>query len=298
MSNAIKSKVFLFIFLLICTSLIPLSAHSAPEVSANIKTLKGAIKILRHKSSKPELAHKGAELFTGDKLIAGDNSDCTIAFTDKSIVKLYSNSEFQLNPIKPKDKKTQSLLLFLGKVGVKAVKTINDKRKFAVITSNAVAGVRGTDFTVAAGEDGTSFVGVNSGNVELFSEHGTKTVNDNKEITVKSIGDTFKLKTLDNSRNWNSWMENRKSYLLENGDKIAKRLHMGINSQNNQAKDLLNKQKKYKQDLKKIKDNKKNPITSGDNPEKNQLDDFELGKTLHRLIGTTNNLADLGSQLM
>jgi len=87
-----------------------------------------------------------------------------ITLPDGSALRLGDNTIFQLEASKPKKEKGASFSVLLGKAWAK-VKTVSGQQNFEVKTKTAVAGVRGTVFSVLAQQDTATTVKVFEGEV-------------------------------------------------------------------------------------------------------------------------------------
>ncbi|MBI3549383.1 MAG: FecR domain-containing protein [Elusimicrobia bacterium] len=116
---------------------------------------------------------QGYVLAPGDEIKTERGSRAVLTFEDGSKVEIGSDSQFTLDEAKPE--KSQMKLSF-GFLKAWVVKTV--KQRFTVRTPTAVCSVRGTEFGVNVGRDGTS-------NVELFK--GLLAVGDTKgnEVLLK-----------------------------------------------------------------------------------------------------------------
>ncbi len=99
-------------------------------------------------------AQKGVQLYPGDAVVTGANSNAQIRMTDDTLLWLHPNSRLKIDDYlytqKPGGKDTVALQLVKG-----AVRTAtgmigqNKKESFGITTLNAVIGIRGTDFETA-----------------------------------------------------------------------------------------------------------------------------------------------------
>ena len=85
------------------------------------------------------------------------------------------------NTVKNREGDSVNLSLQKGALSCKIQKLTSSGSQFQVFTPNSVAGVRGTDFLVATGPDGSSTVNVNGGKVNVQSDGGTVDVGANQK---------------------------------------------------------------------------------------------------------------------
>ncbi len=109
----------------------------------------------------------GSKVMQGDRLRTKDNSRLEAKLKDGSVLRLGSRSELRLDQVSVRSRKQKkiSARLFVGRVWAKVTSLFGSSSKFEVSTENAVAGVRGTRFQAARGEDGSTTVKVYDGKV-------------------------------------------------------------------------------------------------------------------------------------
>ncbi|MBW1809848.1 MAG: FecR domain-containing protein [Deltaproteobacteria bacterium] len=170
MNKTFKSALLVVgIFFLACP--VTLAADQIGFVAA----AKGDAQVIRGSSSIP--ARIGVEIVEGDKLQTGTKSRLKVLFTDDALLCLGSNSSVTIKShlfdLK-KNKRHTRVFLNSGKLRALVQKMVGDTRAdFEVETSNAVAGVRGTEFVlVAAGADTKLYT--LSGSVELQGVDGER----------------------------------------------------------------------------------------------------------------------------
>ena len=121
---------------------------------ATITALKGDVRI--HSTSVDIAATLGAKLEQNDSVITKEKSKAQIIFEDETIVTIGKNSNFSIKSYIFNNKESNvELNLIQG-----AMRTITGKigkiapSKFKVRTKTATIGIRGTNFTIVAREDG------------------------------------------------------------------------------------------------------------------------------------------------
>jgi hypothetical protein len=110
-----------------------------------------------------------AKVYQGDRLKTKSDTRLEATLSDGSKLRLSSNSELNLQHLslgkKRKAKKKVTAKLVIGKLWASVTKLFGSDSSFEVATENAVAGVRGTRFSAARGEDGSTTIKVYSGKV-------------------------------------------------------------------------------------------------------------------------------------
>lgn len=154
-------KILLFLVILN----IVIVCFAAEEVAVAYK-VKNEISMQRDEQ-KQELK-QGDLLEDGDKLISGDKSFAAIKFVDgSSIVKLFPNSVIRVSAKKNGKLLDKRSFLESGKVFSKIKKKMG---KFEIETATSVASVKGTEFIIEVGEDGTTTITTITGEVVLYNK--------------------------------------------------------------------------------------------------------------------------------
>ena len=136
-------------------------------------------------------ASLGDKLDPSDRVLTADNSMAQIIFNDETIVTLGKNSNFYIKKYLYTDKENSSVKFNLLKG---AIRTITGKigkmapQKFKIATKTATIGIRGTNFTVFDGEDGTQQVYCTYGAVDVGVNQSNIRVNKNYIYTKLPSG--------------------------------------------------------------------------------------------------------------
>lgn len=151
-------------------------------------------------------AFEGDVLRNGDSVITGDDSYAELSQKNLSTIKVQPNSVFTITEKEGDGGKETVLSTTVGSVSYKFGKLFGKEPKIA--TPSAIAGVRGTEFTVYAAEDGSSLVAVTSGLVTVSSKGKSVDLAADEGVEIKTgeaPGEKFNLKgrELDFS-SWNS----------------------------------------------------------------------------------------------
>lgn len=137
-------------------------------------------------------ATRAFELFDQDTLVTDeDNGYAQVQFMDNSMARVQPNSVLIVRgEITEQNTTAAQLALELGEAFLNVE---GDQSQYEVSTASAVAAVRGTEFTSAAHEDGSStFVGF-SGEVEVtaLTSEDTVTLQANEGAHVDASGDAI-----------------------------------------------------------------------------------------------------------
>jgi len=148
------------------------SADAQRKEVGKVKYVRGDVTRAPKGSNKWAPVKKGFKLFEGDQIKTLKRSRFEAALVDGSVLRLGSKSTLKLEGVlnQPRKKKRDiKAKLVAGKVWASVRKMAGTDTKFAVSTSHAVAGVRGTRFQAAVDKEGTT-VKVYSGSVLVSNE--------------------------------------------------------------------------------------------------------------------------------
>ena len=158
----------------------------------------------------------GDEITVGNSVITDDDSYAELREKDsRSTYNLKPNTVFTVREMEVDGEKQNVLSCTLGEIAFKFKRTGSIEPLIA--TNSTVAGVRGTDFRVYAGVDGSSLIAVRSGKVDVESEGKTVSLVKDEAVEVKpgeAPGDKFSLKG--KPLNFKSWNSDKKKDFLEN----------------------------------------------------------------------------------
>jgi hypothetical protein len=141
---------------LLILSLLLLGTTLFANSIATITAIKGSATVLRDTSNIK--AKLGLKLNVKDTIKTHDNTKVQIIFDDETIVSLGKNSNFSINeflfdgdkePVAKFAMLRGAMRVITGKIGKIA------PQKFSVSTKTATIGIRGTNFTVIANDDGS-----------------------------------------------------------------------------------------------------------------------------------------------
>ncbi len=231
---------------LFCILIGLLILHPAPLVMAEatalgqVKEVTGLMEIQRAKQTTRMAAQPDTDVFFGDIITTGDESEGLIILVDESIIRVQANSKIVLNTmISPLEKK-HSVLLFFGKLWNKISKEALRKKVFEVQTPTAVCGVRGTDFETASYEDGTMLVRVNSGEVEVDNEVVRETLASNQGTQVSFEQKEIRIEP-DFQPDWDQDQARSRENLLGDGEKYGGYVHDEIYKRRAHLKTLVDR---------------------------------------------------------
>lgn len=118
---------------------------------------------------------KGSVVQVGEAVRTGPKTRLELALPDGSRLRLGAKSKVTLDQGRFRKKtRNVSITMWVGRIWAKVAKRFGSESKFEVETANAVAGVRGTSFTVIANTDLSALVRVYSGTVGVRKNDGPK----------------------------------------------------------------------------------------------------------------------------
>lgn len=194
-----KSAHKLITVFVLFSLLLPYALADAGKEIAVVIKVKGSALIKSGESSWVTLKN-GRRLDSDDLIKTGKDALVAIVFTDdKSMLKIRSNSQFQLKGERTEKGVAKKLLLMMGQVWSK----ITPKGAgYKMVTPSGVAAVRGTEFYSLVTPLKTTIIGV-SGSVELFSKLGSVMVTANKTGVLEK----GKAPVLADTKGFEAWAE-------------------------------------------------------------------------------------------
>lgn len=139
-------------------SLQPVEAEAAKRKAAGkVSFYKGTVQRSRSKKGPWKKLKRGKPFYKGDFIRTKKRSRVELRFKDRSVVRLGPKTTLQLKQASfaGKTKKKVSGLVKAGRVWANVHKYVSGDAAFDLRTENAVAGVRGTIFSMNTGNAGT-----------------------------------------------------------------------------------------------------------------------------------------------
>jgi hypothetical protein len=157
-------------FALLFLSLAPASALAA-GVAGRVVALTGDAKVEHtHDGGVIDALVPGREVHEGDVVSTAANSRVRLLMRDKGILDLGAQSRLAVRTynVNPAEKKrTVQLQMLLGRIWARVTKSVSRGPDFEISTTNAVAGIRGTQLVVDVSESGDTSVTVVEGSVQV-----------------------------------------------------------------------------------------------------------------------------------
>lgn len=162
-----RNFILLFIiFLFLLFSLFPL--YSQSKAYAVITSLKGNVFVKGEKNEIFIPAKLNMILYEGDRLWVRENSFAILTFSDRSILRIFPNSQVDIvKLLKDKGKESSIFRLLIGKLWITVERMLNIGERIEIQTSMVVAGIRGTSWVVEVKEDGRTIISILEGIVSI-----------------------------------------------------------------------------------------------------------------------------------
>lgn len=185
----------------------------------------------------------GNDVSAGARVRTGPNSNAEIEMLDGSLLRLQPDTTIALSSVKRQQRKT-SVLLFLGRVWSKVTRSATGSTSYEINTPNAVAGVRGTEFETAVGDDGSAKVRVTEGKVRVQGEEQ----NDGDEVDAgeeveaddEGVDDAAASK---GDPEWNNWSAQKNERLKKNTKQVLQHTKEQVNNRKTHVEKLRAEQK-------------------------------------------------------
>jgi len=150
---------------------------------ASIDYLQGWVD-LRYPSGNVVEAMIGDELTKDDTVITGDDGTATLGRQGAAEIVINPNTVFSIREIDSGGQKETVMHTALGSVKFKFMRLFGVEPKIS--TPSSVAGVRGTEFTVYAGDEGSALFTVDSGEVMVTSQGIPVVLYEGEGVEVKA----------------------------------------------------------------------------------------------------------------
>ncbi len=216
------------------------AAIAKEEVIGSMAELSGKVDIKKAQQTYWKDATLNMDVYFGDNIRTGDDGRGLVKLVDDSIIQIQSNSHIVLNTIISPAENKNSVLLFFGKIWNKISKKALRRKVFEVQTPTAVCGVRGTDFETASYDDGTMFVKVNTGTVEVDNEVSQKTLSSNQGTKVGFGQKEIDVGT-DYKPDWERDQAEGRENLFSDGEKYGGYVHEEIYKRRDDMKRLVDR---------------------------------------------------------
>ena len=215
-------------------------ALAAPESIGNFSVVTGTVTIRHAKTHAWVPAKVHMPVYYGDTVRSGIDGTGEIVFNDDSLLKINPNSKLAINTIVSPVEKKNSVLLFFGRIWSKVSRKAFKRRSYEIQTPTAVCGVRGTDFTTAAYEDGTMLVQVESGLVQVDNESSDTILSANQGTRIAFTTQAIETQT-DFQPQWQREETSGRQNLFADGEKYGGHVHRQIQQRRDHLRQLVDR---------------------------------------------------------
>lgn len=189
---------------------------------------------IRDTSGRLAEAWEGDAVASGESVITGEASFAELEKQNNAaIIRISPDTVFTLEEIAEESGKREVMRCALGSVEFKFNRLLGLEPRIA--TPSVVAGVRGTEFTVFAGVDGSTLIGVTSGEVEVTASGESVSLYPDEGVEVlpgSPPGEKFPL--LRGSIDYSEW--NAQRYEKFQADPVAALRRLGVELEEHIAK--------------------------------------------------------------
>ena len=192
----------------------------APE--GKLVEMSGPVEVLPLDSEEWKPAAAGMTLEAGDTVRTGKKGRAFITLGDDVELRLGSETSVEIQLEENTDTRRRAVGLLLGVLFTKVITAEGEEKPFEVQTANAVAGVRGTEFTTAVALDGTVRTSVQEGKVVLEAEE--KEVELTEGYFSEAEAEKAPLAAAkDPKADLEAWLQERRARILANAPEIGAR---------------------------------------------------------------------------
>ncbi len=191
-----------------------LSHSAALAMEAQVVYLEGLVDI-NPRGGGRAAAYIGDEVRGGDSVITGRDGFAELERGDYTTITVEPDTIFTVDSVGEKGKERDVLRCTLGSVAYRCEHRAGAPEPY-LTAPRAGAGIRGTELTVAAGEDGSSLFVVRSGEVEVEAEGKTVTLGPEEGVEVRpgeQPGEKFEVKR--GQIDYSNWRQERREAFID-----------------------------------------------------------------------------------
>lgn len=232
----------------LCAALI-FWAVTASASAPHLKSFVGDVKVKQSGEHRWNEAVTGMPLRNGDRIKTMKASRAIISVSESTItVEPDSSIEITIDLID--DKPSGFISMMHGRVSL-VIDRLRKTERYGVRTPATIAAIRGTEFEVAAGPDGTTLVQVNKGTVTVAGIEREVKVGANRQTSVQVGHDPSDVQII-KRQVWDEWFAESEKNARENAPDIlkgclarAEQLDRDIKAMQVEREKLLEKRDEY-----------------------------------------------------
>jgi len=182
-----------------------------------------------HGYGKREMAFIGDPVLTGESVITGPTGYAELERGQSTSITVQPDTIFTLEQTASEGEEREVMRCTLGSVSYRF--QMMRGREPYLVTPSAAAGIRGTEVTVTAADDGSSLFVVQSGSVEVEAQGSTVTLEADEGVEVRpgeAPGEKFEVKR--GGIDYSQWREARREAFIEDPVAAALALERRFNS--------------------------------------------------------------------
>lgn len=276
---------FVSFLLLLVAIASPSFAFAADTVT--LTTVTGDVRVRAPGSKDYVRAEAGASLADGARLKTEADARANLKYPDGTTTEVCPSSEVIIRVGGAKADRPNGVVLFLGRVWAKVAKKSGGETSFEVRSANAVAGVRGTDFEVGVGLDGSARVLVSSGEVVVgVEEEKPASVRGGQELETEQTR-AGRVSAREGDPDWDRWFSKCAQRMEKKGLEVAKALDGRLNKRKAKVEKLVAEQRALRAKIEKLEAQKARGADV----------DEELQDNLQKLERVTARLEDMAARL-
>ena len=175
---------------------------------------------IQQPGEEEQRARAGQRLAAGSRIRTGPGGQAEVEFMDGSTLVVRDQSSIQLSGLRRQKEKKTSLLVFFGRVWNRIARAVGNQARYEINTPVLVAGVRGTQFEAAVGDDGSVRIVVDEGVVEVTDQQRSQTLRRSQEIEAEPLG-TGPLRSTTDKVSWYQWRASKRERLRTEGRRLV-----------------------------------------------------------------------------
>jgi len=202
------------------TILFPSIGAAAPEEGI-FHQVKGKVTVIGLDRSR-RAAKPGGFVKANEIIETKAKSYAKVVMPSGSVMVVRENSRVEVADSRTNKRGNSSVVTYVGRVWASIVGADDGSTAFEVTTPTAVAGVRGTEFTIGVGKDGSTRVGVDKGRVTVVADTGQVDIESGEETTVDwDAAPTEASAYNPDEAVWKEWVLDRQDKLVRHGKRIV-----------------------------------------------------------------------------
>ena len=284
MTNRLRIATLLSLTLLIGIS--PAQASAEAKYAAELSATSGEVWVRQGDSRNELKAEAPLKLIAGSRIRTGSDGTAELSFEDGSVLNLKPDSSMKLSAYPRKLSQKRSVMLFFGQIWTKIRSHVDPKltEKFTVHTANVACGVRGTEFSVAVGDDGSMRIRVKGGQVWVRNDRQSSKLGSGTELQGDERGLSETRSSTPKPR-WRVWRQAKKRRLGKEAGAIIYATRSSVERRRQRLEELRAEQTRVLRKREMIEDR----LSMGDPRAKR-----ELAANSRKLDELADRLADEG----